>query len=85
MVYSFGVTSVMFLVAWHVGLYLSTQFLEFCPAIFEWLNMKKLRNWIEKLTVGATIFGVILSTLHQSALGGLFLLAPGKTRPNGRS
>lgn len=81
MIYSFGVTSVMFLVAWHVGLYLSTQFVEFSPAIFEWLNIKKIRDWIEKLTIGATIFGVILSTLHQSALGGLFLLAPGKLHP----
>lgn len=81
MVYSFGVTSVMFLVAWHVALYLSTQFLEFSPAIFEWLNMRKLRNFVEKLTIGATVFGVILSTLHQSALGALFLLAPTKVHP----
>ena len=29
---SYGVTSVMFLVGWHVALYLTVQFLEFCPA-----------------------------------------------------
>jgi len=34
-----------------------------------------------RITIGATIFGVILSTLHQSALGALFLLAPGKLHP----
>jgi Ni/Fe-hydrogenase subunit HybB-like protein len=78
---SFGVTSVMFLVGWHVALYLSVQFLEFCPAIFEWLNLKTLRKWVVRLTIGATVFGVILSTLHQSALGALFLLAPGKVHP----
>jgi len=78
---SYGVTSVMFLVGWHVALYLSVQFLEFCPAIFEWLDMKKVRKWIAYLTIGATVFGVILSTLHQSALGALFLLAPGKVHP----
>ncbi|MHC4063336.1 MAG: NrfD/PsrC family molybdoenzyme membrane anchor subunit [Planctomycetota bacterium] len=81
MVVSYGVTSVMFLVGWHVALYLTVQFLEFCPAIFEWLNLKKFRKWAAYLTIGATVFGVILSTLHQSALGALFLLAPGKVHP----
>lgn len=79
--YSYGVTSVMFLVAWHVFLYLTCQFIEFCPAVFEWLGWKNMRRWVVRLTVGATIAGVILSTLHQSALGALFLLAPGKVHP----
>lgn len=78
---SYGVTSVMFLVGWHVALYLTVQFLEFCPAIFEWLGAKRLRRWVGYLTIGATVFGVILSTLHQSALGALFLLAPSKVHP----
>ncbi|MFC2076253.1 NrfD/PsrC family molybdoenzyme membrane anchor subunit [candidate division KSB1 bacterium] len=78
---SYGVTSVMFLVGWHVALYLTVQFLEFCPAIFEWLRWKRVREWVMKLTIGVTVFGVILSTLHQSALGSLFLLAPGKLHP----
>jgi Ni/Fe-hydrogenase subunit HybB-like protein len=78
---SYGTASVMFLVAWHVALYLSTQFVEFCPAVFEWLEAERWRRWALKATVGATIFGVILSTLHQSALGALFLLAPGKLHP----
>jgi Ni/Fe-hydrogenase subunit HybB-like protein len=78
---AFGTTSVLFLVAWHVALYLSVQFIEFCTAIFEWLDFKTLRRYAERLTIGATIFGVILSTLHQSALGAMFLLAPGKLHP----
>jgi len=78
---SMGLTSVMFLVAWHVALYLSCQFVEFCPAIFEWLNLRRLRQWAEKLAVGATIAGVTMSTLHQSALGAVFLIAPGKLHP----
>jgi len=78
---SFGTGSVMFLVAWHVALYLSTQFVEFCPAIFEWLGADRFRRWALRVTIGATIFGVILSTLHQSALGALFLLAPAKLHP----
>lgn len=34
-----------------------------------------------KLTLVLTIFGVILSTLHQSSLGALFLIAPSKLHP----
>jgi len=78
---SLGVNSILFLIAWHVALYLSCQFVEWCPAIFEWLDMKKFRKYFIKLTIGATIFGVILSTLHQSALGSLFLLMPSKLHP----
>jgi Ni/Fe-hydrogenase subunit HybB-like protein len=78
---SFGTGSVMFLVAWHVALYLSTQLVEFCPAVFEWVGAERFRSWALRVTVGATIFGVILSTLHQSALGALFLLAPAKLHP----
>jgi Ni/Fe-hydrogenase subunit HybB-like protein len=33
------------------------------------------------LTLLLTIFGVILSTLHQSSLGALFLIAPSKLHP----
>jgi len=33
------------------------------------------------MTIGLTIFGVILSILHQSALGAMFLLTPTKLHP----
>ena len=78
---SFGTASVLFLVAWHVALYLSCQFLEFFPSISEWGGWKILRRWTLGITVGLTIFGAILSTLHQSALGAMFLLVPGKLHP----
>jgi Ni/Fe-hydrogenase subunit HybB-like protein len=81
MVVSWGVNSVLFLVAWHVALYLTCQLVEWCPAIFEWLNMKKSRKIFLKATLGATIFGVCLSMLHQSALGSIFLLMPEKLHP----
>lgn len=78
---SFGTASVLFLVAWHVALYLSCQFLEFFPSISEWGGWKTLRRWTLAITIGLTIFGVILSTLHQSALGAMFLLSLGKLHP----
>ena len=78
---SFGTASVLFLVAWHVALYLSCQFLEFFPSIGEWGGWRTLRRGALAITIGLTIFGIILSTLHQSALGAMFLLAPGKLHP----
>jgi len=79
--YSYGVASVMFLIAWHVFLYTTDQFIEFSPVICQWLGLRRLQRWAEALTVGAVIVGVILSTLHQSALGALFLIAPTKLHP----
>ena len=76
-----GTTSVLFEVAACVALYLTVLFLEFSPAALEWLGMEKLRNLITRLTLVLTIFGVILSTLHQSSLGALFLIAPSKLHP----
>jgi Ni/Fe-hydrogenase subunit HybB-like protein len=76
-----GTTSLLFEVAACVALYLTVLFLEFSPAALEWLGLKKLRNIIMKLTLLLTIFGVVLSTLHQSSLGALFLIAPSKLHP----
>ena len=76
-----GTTSVLFEVAACVALYLMVLFLEFSPAALEWLGIAKLRKLITSLTLVLTIFGVILSTLHQSSLGALFLIAPSKLHP----
>jgi Ni/Fe-hydrogenase subunit HybB-like protein len=76
-----GTTSVLFEVAACVALYLTVLFLEFSPAALEWLGLKKARSLAIRLTQGLTILGVILSTLHQSSLGALFLIAPSKLHP----
>jgi Ni/Fe-hydrogenase subunit HybB-like protein len=81
MIIGFGTASVLFLVAWHVATYLTVQLLEFSPAILEWLKSQRIRRWAILSTIGMTIAGIILSTLHQSALGAMFLLAPGKMHP----
>jgi Ni/Fe-hydrogenase subunit HybB-like protein len=78
---SFGVSSVMFLVAWHFMLYMITEFVEFSPAIAEWLGWKRVRKFLGSLTLGAVILGITLSTLHQSGLGALFLMAKNKIHP----
>jgi len=81
MAMGFGTASILFLVAWHVALYLTVQFLEFSPTILEWLKSRRVRRWATMITIAMTIAGIILSTLHQSALGAMFLLAPGKLHP----
>lgn len=76
-----GTTSMLFEVGLCVALYLTVLFLEFSPAALEWLGYKKLRNTIHGCTIALTIFGVVLSTLHQSSLGALYLVAPSKLHP----
>ena len=76
-----GTTSILFEVAACVALYLTVLFVEFSPAALEWLGLKKARNIVMKLTILLTIFGVVLSTLHQSSLGALFLIPPSKLHP----
>jgi len=78
---SFGVSSVLFLVAWHFLLYMIAQLIEFSPAIAEWLGAKKARKILSWMTLGAVIFGITLSTLHQSGLGALYLMAKEKIHP----
>lgn len=77
----FGWSSVLFLVAWHFLLYMLAQLIEISPAFAEWLGFRRARKILAGLTLGAVIFGVTLSTLHQSGLGALFLMAKGKIHP----
>ncbi len=79
--YSQGTSSLLFEVGLCVFLYLTVLFIEWTPAAFEWLGFKNLRSWVVKLTLVLTIFGVVLSTLHQSSLGALFMIAPSKLHP----
>ncbi len=77
----FGVNSVLFLVSWHFLLYMISLFIEFSPTVAEWLGLKRVRKILASLTLGAVIFGIALSTLHQSGLGALFLMAKDKIHP----
>ncbi len=81
MVVSFGPAAVLFLVAWHVAIYLSVQVAEVLPSFFEWVGWLKGKRIIRSMVLGLTIAGIILSTLHQGALGALFTYAPGKLHP----
>ncbi len=78
---SLGPAAVLFLVAWHVATYLSVQVAELVPAYSEWMGLPKAKKAIRSMVLGLTVAGIILSTLHQGALGALFTYAPGKVHP----
>ncbi|HEX3747938.1 MAG TPA: Ni/Fe-hydrogenase cytochrome b subunit [Bryobacteraceae bacterium] len=73
--------SVMFEVAWCVTLYTTVLFLEFLPVVLERFGLHRPLAWIHKISVPLMILGVLLSTLHQSSLGTLFLIVPEKLYP----
>jgi len=73
--------SVMFEVGWCVMLYSAVLALEFSPVVFERLNMGWAKKAIHAISIPLVILGVILSTLHQSSLGSLFLIVPEKVYP----
>lgn len=70
--------SVMFEVAWCVMLYTTVLSLEFLPVLLEKFGMHRARRVMRKLTLPLIIAGVLLSTLHQSSLGSLYLIVPEK-------
>ena len=73
--------SVMFEVGWCVTLYTTVLALEFSPLVLERLGWKKTLGWIRAALIPLVILGVILSTLHQSSLGSLYLIVPHKLHP----
>ena len=73
--------SVMFEVAWCVMLYLTVLALEFSPAVLERFHLHKPLRVVKAVTIPLVIVGVMLSTLHQSSLGSLFLIVPTKLHP----
>ncbi len=74
--------SVMFEVGWCVMLYTTVLFLEFLPLVFERLGYNRQVHFMHKyLTPGLVIAGVLLSTMHQSSLGTLYVIVPEKLHP----
>ncbi|MCK5375614.1 MAG: polysulfide reductase NrfD, partial [Acidobacteria bacterium] len=76
-----GPTSPLFEVSLCVALYLTVLLIETTPAVFEWLGLKWWRRLVGQLTIVLTIFGLILSTMHQSTLGAMYMVTPTKLHP----
>jgi Ni/Fe-hydrogenase subunit HybB-like protein len=70
--------SILFDVAWCLMLYTTVLVLEGSGMLFERLGWHKLVRIQHAVTLPVVIVGILLSTMHQSSLGALFLIAPGK-------
>lgn len=73
--------SVMFEVGWCVTLYTTVLALEFSPIVFERLRWNWALKLVNAVMLPLVVLGVILSFLHQSSLGSLFLIVPNKLHP----
>jgi Ni/Fe-hydrogenase subunit HybB-like protein len=70
--------SVMFEVAWCVMLYSTVLTFEFLPMVLERFRFERLRRILHNVNTPLVVLGVLLSTMHQSSLGSLYLIVPGK-------
>jgi Ni/Fe-hydrogenase subunit HybB-like protein len=68
-----GYTSILFEVLWCMTLYWTIQILEFGHVAFERIDVPKLYNILDKAMPVLICVGVMLPTLHQASLGGLFI------------
>jgi Ni/Fe-hydrogenase subunit HybB-like protein len=68
----------MFEVAWCVTLYTTVLATEVSVMVFEKLRWRRATRIGHALTFPLTLAAVLLSMLHQSSLGSLFLIVPGR-------
>ena len=73
--------SVMFEVGMCVMTYTTVLFFEFLPNVFERFRLQRPIKWIHKVYPILIVAGILLSTLHQSSLGSLYLIMPSKLHP----
>jgi len=77
---SWGYHSVLFEVFWCVSIYTTVQVLEFSEIATEKV-LRPFHKTIKKIMPALLIIGVVLPTLHQSSLGGLYVIEVGKLHP----
>lgn len=70
--------SIMWVVAIHVVLYTTTLATESSPMLFEKLKLEGAKKAVQVIMVPIVLFGVLLSILHQSSLGAVYLITPAK-------
>ena len=73
--------SPLFEVGMCVMTYTMVLFLEFSQPVLEKLGWNAVLNVVKKISIPTVILGVVLSTMHQSSLGSLFLIVPYKMNP----
>jgi Ni/Fe-hydrogenase subunit HybB-like protein len=73
--------SVMFEVGWCVMLYSTVLALEFSSVLWDKLKWERAKRISKSMTPVLVGLGFLLSTLHQSSLGTLYLILPTKLHP----
>lgn len=74
--------SPLFEVGWCVMLYTTVLLLEFSPVPLEEASRyAKIRRFLMRFRFPLVLLGIMLSTLHQSSLGSLFLIMPFRLHP----
>jgi len=70
--------SVMFEVVWCITLYTTVLLFEFAPSFLERVKWDGALKVVKIIHYPLVIAGIVLSFLHQSSLGGFYLIAPAK-------
>lgn len=73
--------SVLFEVAMCVMIYTTVLALEFSPVVLERFRLHRLQRIVHAITIPLIVAGILLSMLHQSSLGSLYLIVPQKMHP----
>ena len=73
--------SVMCEISWCLMLYTTVLSLEFAPIVLEKFHVHAPIRWLHAISLPFMIFGVLLSTLHQSSFGSLYLIVPNRLHP----
>jgi Ni/Fe-hydrogenase subunit HybB-like protein len=73
--------SFLLFIGFYVMIYSVVMAVEFSPDVFEKFKWHKTASLIKSWMKPIVIFGAVLSTLHQAALGSLMLIEPVKLHP----
>ena len=76
-----NLNSIMFEVAFCIGLYVFVMWIEFSPTFLEATEKKVGLKFVNKLMFFFIALGVLLPTMHQSSLGSLMIIAGEKLSP----
>lgn len=76
-----NVNSIMFEVAFCIGLYVFVMWIEFSPTFFEAVKANSKLKIAKKVMFFFIALGVLLPTMHQSSLGSLMIIAGEKLSP----
>jgi Ni/Fe-hydrogenase subunit HybB-like protein len=76
-----NLSSALFEVSWCIAIYSIILFYELSPVLLERMKNKKLLTFLQKITIPMVIAGIILSSMHQSSLGSLFVIMVPRLHP----